>query len=79
MAVSLDRKSLLLGECKWSDRKKRFGLGAIDRQLREKAERIPTAKGKQVHTSCWLGGGAETTGHIDILLTPDDVMAALTR
>jgi len=79
VSVSLDRKSLLLGECKWSDGKKRFDLGAIDRQLREKEERIPTVKGKRIVTSCWLGGAAETTGHIDVLLTPDDVMSSLMR
>ena len=79
VAVSLDRKSLLLGECKWSDRKKRFDLGAIDRQLRRKAELIPTAKGKRIKTSCWLGGNAQTTGKIDKFITPDDVMSALTR
>lgn len=77
VARSLDRKSLLLGECKWSDRKKRFDLSAIDRRLREKAAQIPTAKGKRVITSCWLGGNAQTTGQIDKLITPHDVTAAL--
>ena len=79
VALSLDRKSLLVGECKWSERKKRFDLGAIDRQLRQKAGQIPTAKGKNIITSCWLGGGAPTTGQIDRLVTPDHVLAALTR
>ena len=79
VAASLDRKSLLLGECKWSDRKKRFDLSAIDCQLRQKAEQIPTARGKRIITSCWLGGNAQTTGQIDRLITPDDVMSALTR
>ena len=79
VALSLDRKSLLLGECKWSDRKRRFDLDAIDRQLREKGAGIPAARGKRIVTSCWLGGTAQTTGRIDRLLTPDDVMAALTR
>ena len=79
VAVSLDRQSLLVGECKWSDRKRRFDLDAVDRQLREKGARVPAARGKRIVTSCWLGGTAETTGRIDRLLTPDDVMAALTR
>jgi AAA+ ATPase superfamily predicted ATPase len=79
VAHSLDRKSLLIGECKWSDRKRRFDLGAIDRQLRQNAARIPGARGKRVVTSCWLGGSAQTTGQIDNHFTPDDVMAALTR
>lgn len=78
-ALSLDRKSLLLGECKWSDRKKRFDLGAIDRQLRQKARLMPTARGKRIITSCWLGGNAQTTGRIDRHLAAEDVMAALTR
>ena len=79
VALSLDRKSLLLGECKWSDRSRRFDLDAIDRRLRENGTRIPMARGKRVVTSCWLGGTARTTGHIDRLFTPDDVMRALTR
>jgi AAA+ ATPase superfamily predicted ATPase len=79
VAHSLDRKSLLMGECKWSDRKRRFDLDAIDRQLRQNAARIPGARGKRVVTSCWLGGSAQTTGQIDNHFTPDDVMAALTR
>ena len=37
------------------------------------------ARGKRVVTSCWLGGTARTTGHIDRLFTPDDVMRALTQ
>ncbi|MDE0218612.1 MAG: ATP-binding protein [Spirochaetaceae bacterium] len=79
VALSLDRKSLLLGECKWSDRKRQFDLDAIDRRLRQTGERIPAARGKRIVTSCWLGGTAQTTGRIDRLLTPDDVMVALTR
>ena len=79
VAVSSDRKSLLLGECKWSDRKKRFDLNARDDQLRRKAELIPTTRGKRIITSCWLGGNARTTGRIDRLVTPDDVMSALMR
>ena len=37
------------------------------------------ARGKRIVTSCWLGGTAQTTGSVDRLLTPDDVMAALAR
>ena len=79
VAVSLDRKSLLLGECKWSERKKRFDLHAIDQRLRQQAEQIPGARGKRIVTSCWLGGNAQTTGSIDRLVAPDEVMAALRR
>ena len=46
---------------------------------REKAKEMPAAKGKRVITSCWLGGAADSTGHVDILLAPDDVMTALKR
>ena len=79
VAASLDRKSLLLGECKWSHRKKRFDLSAIDRQLRKKAEQIPAARGKRIVTSVWLGGDAKTTGQIENLITPDEVLDTLTR
>ena len=37
------------------------------------------AKGKNIITSFWLGGAASTTGRIDNLLTPKDVMKALKR
>jgi AAA+ ATPase superfamily predicted ATPase len=79
VAPSFDKKSILLGECKWSNRKKAFHLTAIDEELRRKATLIPGAKGKKVITSCWLGGAASTTGEIDILFTPEDVMMALKR
>jgi AAA+ ATPase superfamily predicted ATPase len=78
-AVSLDRKSLLLGECKWSDGRKPFDLSAIDARLRQKAAFIPLAKGKRIVTSCWLGGSAKTSGRIDRLLAADEVMSALMR
>jgi len=79
VSVSLDKKSLLLGECKWSERKKKLDLSAINRRLREHAEHIPTARGKRITTCCFLGGNAQTTGQIDRLLTPDQVMTALKR
>ena len=79
VALSLDRKSLLLGECKWSDRNRRFDLAAIDRRLRERAQSLPLARGKRIVTSCWLGDTAQTTGRIDYRIGPADVMAALTR
>jgi len=40
---------------------------------------MPTARGKRIITSCWLGGNAQTTGRIDRHLVAEDVMAALTR
>ena len=79
MALSLDRKSLLLGECKWSDRNRRFDLAAIDRQLRQRAQSLPLARGKRIITSCWLGGTAQTTGDTDYRIGPEEVMTALTR
>ena len=79
VAYSVDRKSLLLGECKWSDRRKRYHLSAIDRNLRQAADRMPSARGKRIITSCWLGGNAETMGQIDLLVKPRDVMSSLMR
>ena len=79
VALSQDKKTILLGECKWSNRKKKFNLTAIDQQLRKKAELLPAAKGKLIVTSCWLGGNAEVTGKINHLITPDDVMNALKK
>jgi len=79
LARSPDGKSLLLGECKWSDRKKAIDLSAIDRRLREKAEHVPAARAKRIVTSCWLGRDARTIGQVDRLLTAQHVMSALRR
>lgn len=77
VAVSHDRKTLLVGECKWSDRRRKFDLSAMDRQLREKAMHIPSARGKRIVTSCWIGGNAQTTGQIERCITPSEVLNAL--
>lgn len=74
---SADRKTLLVGECKWSGRSKKFDLTALDGLLREKANQLPAAKGKKILTACFLAGTAETTGKIDFLFGPDEVMDAL--
>lgn len=77
VAESVDGKTLLIGECKWSSRAKSFDLTAMDRNLREKAARLPFAVGKNIITSCWLAGRARTHGTIDYLLRAEDVMHAL--
>jgi hypothetical protein len=78
-ALSLDKTALLLGECKWSERKQVFDLDAMDRQLRQKATLMPSSRGRRVITSCWLGGAAEARGSIDRLVTERDVMKVLQR
>lgn len=77
VARSVDGKSILVGECKWSDSRKPFDLSAIDRRLRRHAERMPGPRDKTTVTSCWLGGNASTTGQIDELITPRPVMTTL--
>jgi hypothetical protein len=79
VAWSLDKTAILLGECKWSERRRVFDLDAIDRQLRQKARQMPATRGRRVITSCWLGGAAEATGKIDRRVTAAEVMAALAR
>jgi hypothetical protein len=77
VASSQDGQAILLGECKWSERKQVFDTDAMDRRLREHAACIPGAKGRRIVTSCWLGGAAEAKGRKEMVLTARDVMTAL--
>ena len=79
VAGSLDKTAILVGECKWSERRQVFDVGVIDQRLREKARQIPATRGRRVITSCWLGGAAEAKGHVDRLVRAEEVMAALRR
>ncbi len=77
MALSSDGKTILTGECKWSEKKQPVDLSAIDRRLRERVSAMPLARGKHIMTACWLGGGGASVGRIDCLFRPDEVLAAL--
>ena len=73
VAESSDRRHLLLGEAKWSDRADPPGILSA---LRRKAERIPFRRGRRMHFALWLkrGGGERVDGAP--VVTPDSVMAA---
>lgn len=73
VAESTDRRHVLLGEAKWSDRADPTGILA---GLIRKAQRIPFRHGRPVHYALWLkrhGGG-----HVEgaSIITPDKVMPA---
>ena len=72
VAESSDRRHLLLGEAKWSDRADPDGLLA---GLARKARRVPFRHGRQVHYALWLkrGIGDEVEGAR--VITPDRVMS----
>ncbi len=76
VAVSIDKKSLLLGECKWATGKKPVDLCGIDARLRSAAHTLPFARGKKIVTACWIPEQAKTSGKIDLLARSGDVLEA---
>ena len=79
MALSLDGKALLVGECKWAERRVAVDVTKLAARIREKAGAIPQAKGRRIVTACWLGGCATARGQTDHLVYPKEVMTALER
>lgn len=79
VALSMDSKELLVGECKWAEKDKVVDLTNLDARLREKACAIPMAIGRRIVTACWLGGGATAHGQADHIFHPKEVMTALER
>ena len=77
LALSVDGQEILAGECKWLERKQSLDLSAIDRRLRDRVTAMPLADGKSVVTACWLGGEARTTGKIDAIFRPEQVLDTL--
>lgn len=73
VAESSDRRHLLLGEAKWSDRADPAALLA---ELRRKAQRIPFRHGRKVHFALWLKRGAGSRVDGASIFTPDTVMSA---
>jgi hypothetical protein len=76
VSVSLDKKSLLLGECKWTSGTKAVELSDIDARLRSAAAKFPFARGKKIVTACWLPERAKVRGSIDFIVRSEDVLAA---
>ena len=76
VAESSDRRHLLLGEAKWSDR---ADPTAILAELVRKAQRIPFRRGRRVRYALWLkrGNGGPADGAS--IITPDQVMPASPR
>jgi AAA+ ATPase superfamily predicted ATPase len=79
VALSLDGKELLVGECKWAEKTAAVDVAKLASMLRAKAATIPDAKGRRIVPACWLGGGATAHGHIECLFHPKEVMTALER
>jgi len=79
VAVSLDGRELLVGECKWADKKVMVDVTGLAARLSEKARAIPAARGRKIVTACWLGGEAKAQGRIAHLFHERDVMTALQR
>jgi uncharacterized protein len=79
MALSLDGKELLVGECKWAERRVAVDVVKLADRLREKARALPEAKGRRIVTALWLGGGAVAQGQTEHVVRPKEVMTALER
>ena len=69
VAESLDKKYLLVGECKWTTGENSDQLLA---QLREKAQKLPFAKGHTIITTLFLKSAPNGTR--ENVLLPDDVI-----
>ncbi len=79
VALSPDGKDLLVGECKWAEKRADVDVTGLTARLRERALAIPEAKGRRIVTSCWLGGGARAHGQAEHVVYPKEVMSALER
>jgi hypothetical protein len=79
VALSPDGKTLLVGECKWAEKRAVVDVARLTARLRERASAIPAARGRRIVTACWLGGGAKARELADNLHQPEEVMTALER
>ena len=73
VAESLDRRHLLLGEAKWSDR---ADPAALLEELARKAQRVPFRHGRRLHYALWLKRAAGDRVDGASIIMPDTVMAA---
>lgn len=73
VAESVDRRSLLFGEVKWSDRAE---VSRTRYELESKARRFPLLEGREAHFSLWVKN-RHTRDAGSAVFTPVDVMAAL--
>ena len=74
VAESLDKKYLLVGECKWTTKENSDRLFA---ELKEKAEKLPFAKGHTIITKLFLKNppvGTQTN-----VLLPDDMQILIRK
>ena len=73
VAESADRRHLLLGEVKWSDR---ASPTALLEELARKAQRVPFRHGRRLHYALWLKRAARDRVDGAPIIMPDRVMAA---
>ena len=76
VAESADRRHLLLGEAKWSDRTDPAALLA---ELARKARRLPFRRGRRLHYALWLKRHDGTAAAGASIITPQAVMSASTE
>ncbi len=69
VAESLDKKYLLVGECKWTNGE---NIDQLLAELRAKAERLPFAKGHKIITKLFLKTASDSSS--DNIYLPEDVI-----
>lgn len=73
VAESVDKKYLLIGECKWS---KVSDTTALSRGLEQKASLFPLAKGKKIILALYVKETSETGISSNVFL-PSDILNCL--
>lgn len=74
VAETADRRRLLVGEVKWSERVDPVRELAA---LRRKAANLPLAEGREVHLAVWVRRASRRSGRAPGCFTPRDVLRAL--
>ena len=70
VAESLDKKKILIGECKWTSGE---NAAALENELRWKASMLPFAKGKEVVPVIFAKTVTDQTDTA-IIITPEGIM-----
>ena len=75
VAMSLDKKHLLVGECKWTSAE---NAARLIRELSAKSSLLPFAKEvEQIHTALFLRERPQETDTGSLIFMPEDIMAML--
>ena len=74
VALSLDGRSLLLGEVKWEQR---TNVGEVIEKLKQGADNFPHIDDREVVLACWLRQSGGNYGEGESVFVPEDVIPVL--